>query len=268
MPILTLTLAVAVAAQDEEPALLFVLAGQSNMGGHAKGPLPEAYREGPSNVLFFEAGEVRKLGPRDYDSGAVLRNGDKGVGRFGPEVSFGHEIAKAYPRRKILLVKLGPGGTPLAGKWTPEVRGLYYDKLLEEVRAATRGRAAVPAAVVWAQGTADAMREDAARAYGANLKLLVERLRKDLSAPDLPFLYSTYAPDEAIDEATLKKRPFIKEVVAAYAETARQVPGMIFVPKSGLSTLGGDDPHYDTAGQIEFGRRYASAYLEWVKAKK
>src|SRR5688500_11846866 len=148
-------------ARQDQPALVFLLAGQSNMGGHAKGELPQAYREQPANLLFFETGAYRKLGPRDYDSGAVLRNGDKGVGRFGPEISFGHEMAKAYPRRKILLVKLGPGGTPLAGKWTPEVRGLYYDKLLEDVRAATRSRSATPAAVIWAQGTADAMREDA-----------------------------------------------------------------------------------------------------------
>jgi carbohydrate esterase-like sialic acid-specific acetylesterase len=266
--ILALALALALQPQAEEPALVFLLAGQSNMGGHAKGPVPEAWRGQPSNLLFFEAGEFRKLGPRDYDSGAVLREGDKGIGRFGPEVSFGHEIAKAFPRRTILLVKLGPGGAPLAGRWTPDVRGQHYDRLLEEYRSATQGRRVVPAAVIWAQGTADAMKEEAAKAYGANLKLLVERLRKDLSAPDLPFLYSTYAPDEPIEGAMLQKRPFLRQVVAAYAETARQIPGMARVSRTGLTTLGGDDPHYDAAGQIEFGRRYAAVTLELLKEKK
>jgi hypothetical protein len=263
-----LAIALLLLSQSEEPTLVFLLAGQSNMGGHAKGPVPEAYRDPPANVLFFEAGEFRKLGPRDYDSGAVLRRGDKGVGRFGPEVSFGHEIAKAFPTRKILLVKRGPGGTPLAGQWTPEVRGRHYDALLEDYRAATKGRNAVPAAVIWAQGTADAMKEEAAKAYGANLKLLVERLRKDLSAPELPFLYSTYSPDESIDDATLQKRPFLKQVVAGYAETAGQVPGMTRVSRTGLTTLGGDDPHFDAAGQIEFGRRFARAALDLLQAKK
>jgi hypothetical protein len=263
-----IVLTLALLPQAEEPALVFLLAGQSNMGGHARGPAPEAYGGQPQNVLFFEAGDFRKLGPRDFDSGAVLQRGDKGVGRFGPEVSFGHEIAKAFPRRTILLVKHGPGGTALAGQWTPEVREQHYDKLLEGYRAATKGRQAVPAAVIWAQGTADSMKEEAAKAYGANLKLLVERLRKDLSAPDLPFIYSMYAPDEPIDEATLQKRPFLKQVVAAYAETARQVPGMVRISRTGLTTLGGDDPHYDAAGQIEFGRRFAAAALESLKAKK
>ncbi len=253
------------ARQAARPALVFLLAGQSNMGGHAKGSVPEAYREQPANLLFFEAGAYRKLAPRDYDSGAVLRNGDKGIGRFGPEISFGHEIAKTFPDRSVLLVKLGPGGASLAKVWTPEVRGQHYDKLLEEYRAATKDREAVPAAVLWAQGTADAMAEDSARAYAANLKLLVERLRKDLNAPDLPFLYSTFAPDEPIDEMTLRKRPFIKQIVTAYAETSRQVPGMTLVSKGGLTTLGGDDPHYDAPGQVEFGRRYAKAYLERAK---
>ena len=268
MMIRIVALALALLSQAEEPALVFLLAGQSNMGGHARGPAPEPYRSPPANVLFFEAGDFRKLGPREYDSEAVLRNGDKGVGRFGPELSFGHEIAKAHPTRTILLVKLGPGGAPLAGQWTPEVRGRHYDKLLDEYRAATKGRSVTPAAVVWAQGTADAMKEEAAKAYGSNLKLLVERLRKDLSAPELPFFYSSYAPDETIDEATLRKRPYLKQVVAAYAETAAQVPGMIRVSRTGLTTLGGDDPHYDAAGQIEFGRRYAVAYAEWLRAKK
>jgi hypothetical protein len=261
-------LTLALLSQAEEPALVFLLAGQSNMGGHAKGPLPEPYRGQPANVLFFEAGDFRRLGPRDYDSGAVLRLGDKGVGRFGPEVSFGHEIAKAFPRRTILLIKLGPGGTSLARKWTPAIRGQLYDQLLEEYRAATKGRNAIPAAVIWAQGTSDAMDEESAKAYGGNLKLLVEGLRKDLAVPDLPFLYSAYAPDETIDEATLQKRPFLKQVVAAYAETARQVPGMVRVSRTGLTTLGGDDPHYDSAGQIEFGRRYAVACLEQLKGRK
>src|SRR5688500_10734801 len=169
-------------ARQDQPALVFLLAGQSNMGGHAKGELPQAYREQPANLLFFETGAYRKLGPRDYDSGAVLRNGDKGVGRFGPEISFGHEMAKAFPDRTVLLVKLGPGGASLAKAWTPEVRGQHYDKLLEEYRAATKNRQAVPAAVIWSQGTADAMAEGFANAYAANLKLLVERLRKDLNA--------------------------------------------------------------------------------------
>jgi lysophospholipase L1-like esterase len=267
MRILSLALALALQSQAEEPALVFLLAGQSNMGGHAKGPLPEAYQGQPANLLFFETGEFRKLGPREHNSGAVLQRGDKGVGRFGPEVSFGHEIAKAFPKRSILLVKLGPGGTALAGQWTPETRGQHYDKLLEEYRAATKGRQAVPAAVVWAQGTADAMKEEAAKAYGANLKLLVERLRKDLSAPELPFIYSWYAPDETISDATLQKRPFIREVTAGYTETARQVPGMTRISRAGLTTLE-DGVHFDCAGQIEFGRRFAEAAASLLQPKK
>ena len=38
--------------------------------------------------------------------------------------------------------------------------------------------------------------------------------------------------------------------------------------RAGLTTLGGDDPHYDTAGQIECGRRFAEAAAKMLQAKK
>jgi len=252
-----------------QPALVFLLAGQSQIAGHAKGELPGEYRGQPSNLLFFETGEFRKLGPRDYDSGAVLRKGDKGIGRFGPEISFGHEIARAFPDRTIILVKqAGAGGLghPSRG-WNPQLTGQGVDQLLTAYRTATKDRSVELAAILWSQGSGDSSNEAMAKAYAANLRLLIDRLRKDLGAAELPFFYGQYPSEDAVPKEVLQGQPYYKLLTAAYAEVAGRLPAMVPVSRVGLSTLGEGDSHYDVAGALEFGRRYAAAYLKWATTK-
>ena len=53
-------------------------------------------------------------------------------------------------------------------------------------------------------------------------------------------------------------------VDAAHQEIARSVAGVAFVSSKDLMHRG-DNLHFDSPSQREFGRRYAAAYLELVK---
>jgi len=72
-----------------KPDLVFLLAGQSNMAGHGQGAeLPGEYLKIPANVRIYEAGKLRPVTPRQSKQ-------TPDGGSFGPELSFGFELARA-----------------------------------------------------------------------------------------------------------------------------------------------------------------------------
>jgi hypothetical protein len=237
------------------PVLVFLLAGQSNMAGHGQGAeLSDAYRKPPANVQLYEAGKLRPLALRQTKQ-------NPSGGSFGPELSFGHELSRAMPDRNIILVKHAVGGTTLDGDWNPKHRGRLYDQLLRDYRAATQGRTVEPAGVLWSQGGADAKAEASAQAYAANLKELIETFRNDLGVRDLPFYIGGARPEDPISNTLKTRFPHASVVRAAFVDAQRNVPHVQIVSTVDL-TMRSDGIHYDTAGQLEFGKRLARAWLE------
>jgi len=97
----------------DKPIKAFILAGQSNMvvwGDSTK--LPDDLRKGNDRGLMFEDGKWQPLRPHQ-----PANKGQKRVGltdfSFGPEIAFGHEMAKAWPDETIGIIKLAIGGTSL-----------------------------------------------------------------------------------------------------------------------------------------------------------
>ncbi len=57
-------------------------------------------------------------------------------GQFGPEISFGHALAKAFRADDIHLVKYAAGGTALYNDWSPRTEGGQYVKFMRTAKAA------------------------------------------------------------------------------------------------------------------------------------
>jgi len=222
-----------------EEVHVFILAGQSNMRGrgeviHLLSTEPRLIKV-PANVEFHRSGKTWSLfGQRN------LR------WTFGPEISFAHEIAEAWPEKKISLIKYTASGSDLLS-WGKT----YYDMLMEQVRAATEGKHVVYAGVLWMQGEADAESMEESEQYFENLKLLIQRIRRDLRTPDCPFLFGLL---RAFD------KPGCEIIRQAQLKVTKEIPGAFLISTEGLSTLQ-DNIHYDSKGQIELGRRFASAIL-------
>src|SRR5687767_388175 len=82
-------------AAQEARTKVFILAGQSNMVGRGTfADLPSELKSVPKNVAFFASNK-----PADFAS----------FPQFGPEVSFAHEISKAFPKDTILIIKNASG---------------------------------------------------------------------------------------------------------------------------------------------------------------
>ncbi len=241
------------ASTQTRESLVFILSGQSNMVGQGNtADLDETLRTMPSNVLYFLDGERADFAANE---------------RFGPEVTFAHELSRALPDTSIVLLKYAVGGTSLlawAPEWTAESarvtqnegRGPLYEQLLEMVATVRPrlGQGARMAGVLWMQGERDARFPPAGAAYAANLEMFVRRLREDLGAPELPFLFGQVDPPP-------DRYPATADVRDAQASAPGRIPASRMVSTAELSKHD-DRLHYDTEGQLSLGRRFARAYLE------
>lgn len=261
------------------PERVFVLAGQSNAGGLgvAKELPPALRRPLPSLFLYYI-----RLGP-DW---SPLRpqprvRPDLGMRRaFGPELSFLHALARAWPGEDLGVVKESKGDTSIVAwqrdwrgpAWREAMRevehqpfgeaprGPFYRALVDRIRRAVRHAApdAEVCGVLWVQSERDAAYAEAARRYGQRLRALVRNLRHDLGIARLPFLFA-----EA-HTGWFATVPWIRgnaDVInAGMRRVDRITPRTRMVRVRDLPTH--DGAHFDTSGQLELGRRFARAYLE------
>ncbi len=226
---------------------VFILSGQSNMvGAGTAGEVPADMAAENPNVLIWSQNKWTPLKP---------------AGRVGPEISFGKEMAKAWPGQKIGIVKFAVGGTSVT-QWDPDKQGGgkragLYGRLMGYVKAA---RDNTPGGVefvglVWMQGERDSRDGKLAAAYTANLKKFVDRVRKDTGAADLPFVLGRIrTPD------SYKFRDVVRK---AQTEVAANIPNSAWADADGLE-MKGDNLHYNTKGQMGLGQRFAQVYLKLV----
>jgi hypothetical protein len=123
-----------------------------------------------------------------------------GKHHFGPELQFGHVVGDHYGS-PVLLIKTAWGGKSLYRDFRPPssggVVGPYYQKMIAEVRTALAclktdfpgyaGQGYELAGFVWYHGWNDGIDpKNAVPEYEQNLVNLIQDVRKDLKAPNLP----------------------------------------------------------------------------------
>lgn len=249
---------------------VFILAGQSNMEGRADGDLLSSEdRERLAKVqgrvhLAFNGESTRPLDVvRPAPEIAEIY---KSAHIFGPELFFGITLAEAWPSENILLIKYTAGSTSLHGAWNAawsrekaaamgeENEPPLYTALMSYVHGVLSmydDASYEIGAVLWVQGETDAGHETAAPAYGDNLRVLVEHIRRDLERDQLPFLLFQVGRGK---------------VVEGMKEVARMTPNVILLPQQ-LDPDSSDfypklkNGHYDHEGQKKLGMRFADQYL-------
>ncbi|GAB4055841.1 sialate O-acetylesterase [Spirosoma litoris] len=234
--------------QDVPPRLqLFLLIGQSNMAGRG---IPEAEDQQTHPRIWMLTKQLSWIPARDpmhFDKPDVI-----GV---GPGFSFAKRLAEAYPEMNIGLIPCAVGGSGI-DVWKP---GAYYeptkshpydDALRRAKKALDNGQLA---GFIWHQGESDSEPEKAI-VYEEKLTELVQRFRKDLNAPNVPFVVGT------LGDFVVSRDPEAKIVNEALQQAVQHIPNSYCVLSEGLTDKG-DSTHFDTHSARILGQRYADVFI-------
>jgi len=240
MQISLLTFATAAGGESQELPV-FVLAGQSNMAGGGQPPeLPTEFKTSNMDVLFVQFWDM-EFKPLDL----------KVSKSFGPEVTFGAEMVKAF-KRPIGMVKMAYGGTSLEEHWNPaseDKRGLYK-RLTGYVVGIKAKQNVKVAGMIWMQGEADAKYHSKTVAqYRDKLEALIDGCRREFGNDVMPFVCGRMNASG----------PFEKQVREAQETVQRNHYAWIDCDDLEKNA---DKLHYNTNGQLELGRRFAAATLK------
>jgi hypothetical protein len=247
-------IAIALAAPEahaSEPALpkdkaqlhLFLLIGQSNMAG--RGRINAAENTTNPHIWMLDRNEqwVLAKDPLHFD----MENSGVGLG-----MTFAKTILDKNPKIHIGLIPCAVGGTPI------RLWGVREKLAVDALRRARKGlEAGTLKGILWHQGESDTS-EELMKVYGEKLTALVADFRRELTAPNIPFIAGEL-PRPYADASEVGKK--MNESLNALAKT---VDHYGCASSKGLTTLT-DNVHFDSAAQCELGRRYAAIYLTMKK---
>jgi len=192
----------------QRPIKVFLLAGQSNMVGfgsieHLQSLQGREYRQ-----LFTERDDVYHYFRTPL--GKLSPINDRGF--IGPELGIGWVLGDALGE-PIVLLKSAYGGLSLSVDYRPPSsggtdivndaylqydHGWYYDRMINEFRwvlqdlsmvyPGYQGQGYEVAGFAWQQGWNDMINERAVPEYGYNLVNFIRDVRRDLGAPNMPFV--------------------------------------------------------------------------------
>lgn len=245
----------------------FLMAGQSNMRGIGKPEhLSEELRLGNPQILRYRDSWVRMRPSEPF---------------FGPEIGFAHAIAAACPNSIIGVLKRPRAATGINAwlrEWDESLAALtgnattgpLYPWMLDRVAAAERSGNVQWEGFVWVHGASDKVLLELAHAYGENMALLIEAIREDLDAPDLPFLYEfrlQRPPAPPADVSGIPREVAIGDKILELEKWRAQfeIPETYAANWSRIATF--DLVHLTSEGYLIGGRLMAEALLSARQAQ-
>ena len=232
---------------------VFFLAGQSNMAGAGLyKELTEEEKIPPKNVKIWSKGTWHKLGP----------GFSANEGRFGPELAFGREMQKAYPKDTIYLIKKAAGGTSMHKHWTVSGDGgVMFKRFLADAQAAIgnlkrKDEKFTINGMLWMQGESDAA-QGMGDVYEESLRVFIKKIRAEFKQPQLPFIMGRILPtfDKPVGHGPM--------VRAALEKIAKEDKFAACFDTDKFERI--NKGHYNHNGQITLGKSFAKYWLEKFK---
>ncbi len=274
-------------AQDEaKKTQVFLFAGQSNMEGRADGD-----KISPEDIARLKAVQDRiefaynwkPITPLNItEPSNYIKKKFTLEKSFGPEIFFGIALAEAHPDEKFLFIKRSKGGTSLYGCWNPDwtlekatlmkeekAEKLYHDfiKYTDKVLSEREPGSYEIKGMLWVQGEADSGVKKKgplpSQTYGANLKNLIQSVRKHYKKDKLPFLIQQVGGGDVVKgmKDAAANDPHVSFIAQSFEKDSPY-----FLPKN-PPPIG----HYVTEGMkrmgLNFYKTYDADYLK-LAAKK
>jgi len=244
---------------------VFIFMGQSNMTGHGWSvDLDSPYNRKHERIRVWANNRWEYLVPR--------RN-------FGPETAFAHKMANGRPDSTIGIIKVAVGATGLAA-WKPDydrklatttkdgLKGSLYRDLMDAVSSAREKSKFEIDGFVWKHGGKDSRKAHLAGTYQQRFIELVDRMRMDLSAPEMPVYVLTYFDKTGIEEHRKKIARVRANALPIFSSqaTVSEYLASAFPVFHGRLPTRPDKVHFNSKGQLKLGEMTAEAVLNHLFA--
>lgn len=228
---------------------VFLLIGQSNMGGQAvcEGPdlvSPARVLKLTLNKTWVPAHEPTNLLPFLDPNGAPC---NIGAPFMGPGRAFGAELVKMVkdPQVEIYIINAAVRGSAIES-WDPKSGHENFTKMISYLSEGMKK--GILKGVIWHQGESN-LRTPRTE-YVNKLGDLIADLRQRAQRSDLPFVAGEIGAAGQANNVNLALRDLVaKDIHFAVASSM------------GLK-LQEDQVHYDSASQRQYGKRYADAWFK------
>ncbi|MDO7172302.1 sialate O-acetylesterase [Mariniflexile sp. AS56] len=176
------------AKSKPKPMEIYLLIGQSNMAGRA--PIEVQDQDSINNVFLFTSDEHKpwEKAVNPLNKYSTIRK-NMAMQKVGPGYSFGKTLARARAGKTIGLVVNAKGGTSIE-EWKPG--DTLYNEAISQIKKALK-TGGILKGIIWHQGETNASKY---KMYMPKITDLIESFRKDLNAPNLPFVAGQLSPDK------------------------------------------------------------------------
>lgn len=209
---------------------VYLLIGQSNMAGRA--PVGEADAGVITGAFLLNGEDQWEPAKNPLNRYSTIRKG-LGMQKMNPGYRFAQVMLEGSEGGPIGLVVNAKGGTRIE-QWAKGTQ--FYQEAVRRAKLAAKG--GTLKGILWHQGESNSSKPEG---YLKKLEALIEDLRQDLDAPELPFV-AGQLNDREVMNAEIAKLP------ATVAHTG--VAG-----SEGLTAM--DRSHFDTRSMKLLGERYA-----------
>ncbi len=205
-----------------------------------------------------------------------ILSGQSNMAGLNPRESFTPTVEQEFGKEQVIVVKDAVGGQSIRRwhkNWMPPVNkptannGDLYDRLLQRVRQAIKGREIASVTFLWMQGERDA-REGNGTVYAASLQGLFSQLAADLERDDINVVIGRLS-DFDMQNRRYQHWTLIREIQVDVAESH---PRGAWVDtddlNDGTNRRGKpikNDLHYSAEGYKTFGRRLANKAIALIR---
>lgn len=205
-----------------------------------------------------------------------ILSGQSNMVGLNPALSFVPAVEQAFGKENVVVVKNAKSGAPIRGWYTnyqyPDKlvfqsgarNGYLYTALMNDVTAATEGKAFETVTFVWMQGERDA-KESLSEVYAESFKGVLAQLKADLKIEQINFVIGRISDFDMTDQ----KYPHWTKIRDIQVKLAEEDERGAWVDtddlNGGPAGAPGGGLHYDKAGYEVLGQRFAEKAIELVR---
>ncbi len=273
-------------SQKKKEIDVYLIGGQSNASGQGYMVNLPADFEIDTSVQFFYSQNLGGGGIA-LEWGSLCQASET-PDKFGVELSMGTRLKQLNQRREIALIKHALSGSNLYKQWNPgenkkdtENFGPEFEKFINTVENGlkeleAKGFEPNIKAMVWQQGEGDA-RDIAGMEnslnYGKNLNHFIKRVRQELNAKRMLFVYGYVIPVPLARFTGREEVRIAQKNLDHYSGHPLALKGAFVIETDDLplrcdepnSPYPNDKVHFNTFGVLELGKRFAEKINKELK---